>query len=66
MAAATTTSTNPVTTFTPLAVTSVVNDPHDCVIVTFDTSEHAERFRFTHGQHVNLRREFDGVDVRRS
>lgn len=54
------------TTFVPLRVTSVVNDPHDCVIVTFDTGEHAERFRFAHGQHVNLRREFDGIDVRRS
>jgi ring-1,2-phenylacetyl-CoA epoxidase subunit PaaE len=54
------------TTFTALRVTSVVNDPHDCVIVTFDTSEHGDRFRFEHGQHVNLRREFDGIDVRRS
>jgi ring-1,2-phenylacetyl-CoA epoxidase subunit PaaE len=54
------------TSFTPLRVTSVVNDPHDCVIVTFDTSEHGRRFRFDHGQHVNLRREFDGIDVRRS
>lgn len=61
------TSTTPTaTTFTPLRVTSAVNDPHDCVIVTFDTSEHGDRFRFEHGQHVNLRREFDGIDVRRS
>lgn len=54
------------TTFVPLRVTSVVNDPHDCVIVTFDTDEHADRFRFRHGQHVNLRHDFDGIDVRRS
>lgn len=54
------------TSFTPLRVTSVVNDPHDCVIVTFDTREHGDRFRFEQGQHVNLRHEFDGVDVRRS
>jgi ring-1,2-phenylacetyl-CoA epoxidase subunit PaaE len=54
------------TTFTPLRVTSVVNDPHDCVIVTFDTSGHGDRFRFEHGQHVNLRHDFDGIDVRRS
>lgn len=53
-------------TFTPLRVTSVVNDPHDCVLVTFDTSDHGDRFRFAHGQHLNLRREFDGVEVRRS
>lgn len=61
-----TTATPSATRFTPLQVTSVVNDPHDCVLVTFDTAEHADRFRFAHGQHVNLRREFDGVDVRRS
>lgn len=57
-------------TFVPLRVTDVVNDPHDCVLVTFDTSEHADRFRFRHGQHVNLRRVFDTpdgpVEVRRS
>ena len=60
------TTTGSATTFTPLGVTSVVNDPHDCVIVTFDTSEHGDRFRFAQGQHINLRREFDGIDVRRS
>ena len=53
------------TTFIPLTVTSAINDPHDCVIVTFDTSEHGDRFSFAHGQHVNLRHEFDGIDVRR-
>ncbi len=52
--------------FTPLRVASVEHDPHDCVIVTFDTSEHGMRFAFTHGQHVNLRHTFDGVEVRRS
>jgi ring-1,2-phenylacetyl-CoA epoxidase subunit PaaE len=52
--------------FVPLPVLAVENDPHDCVLVTFDTSEHPERFRFGHGQHVNLRRHFDGVEVRRS
>ena len=35
-------------------------------IVTFDTSGHDGRFAFAHGQHVNLRRQFDGVEVRRS
>lgn len=52
--------------FTPLRVVSVEHDPHDCVIVTFDTSEHGSQFAFTHGQHVNLRRTFDGIEVRRS
>ncbi len=53
-------------TFASLRVTAVEHDPHDCVIVTFDTSDDADRFTFTHGQHVNLRREFDGIEVRRS
>jgi ring-1,2-phenylacetyl-CoA epoxidase subunit PaaE len=52
--------------FTPLRVVSVEHDPHDCVIVTFDTSGHDDRFAFAHGQHVNLRRVFDGIEVRRS
>ena len=52
--------------FTPLRVTSVEHDPHDCVLVTFDTTEHPDRFAFTHGQHVNLRRRFGDVEVRRS
>jgi ring-1,2-phenylacetyl-CoA epoxidase subunit PaaE len=52
--------------FTLLAVLSVEHDPHDCVIVTFDTCGDDGRFAFAHGQHVNLRREFDGVEVRRS
>ena len=52
--------------FTPLRVVSVEHDPHDCVIVTFDTSEHGAQFAFAHGQHVNLRRTFDGIEVRRS
>ena len=56
--------------FVPLTVTAVEHDPHDCVLVTFDTGAHADRFAFAHGQHVNLRREFDtpdgAIDVRRS
>jgi ring-1,2-phenylacetyl-CoA epoxidase subunit PaaE len=54
------------TGFVALAVTAVEHDPHDCVLVTFDTSGDAERFAFRHGQHVNLRRVFDGIEVRRS
>lgn len=56
--------------FARLTVTAVEHDPHDCVLVTFDASEHRGHFDFAHGQHVNLRRVFatgDGpVDVRRS
>lgn len=57
-------------TFARLLVKAVEHDPHDCVLVTFDTSGHGDRFAFAHGQHVNLRRVFDTdtgpVDVRRS
>jgi len=56
--------------FVPLRVIAVEHDPHDCVVVTLDTTEHADRFTFAHGQHVNLRREFSTeagpVEVRRS
>ena len=54
------------TGFVALPVTAVEHDPHDCVLVTFDTSHDPDRFTFRHGQHVNLRRQFDGVEVRRS
>ena len=54
------------TGFTTLRVADLRPDTTDSVTVTFDTGEHADRFRFRHGQHVTLRRDFDGVDVRRS
>ncbi|MDP9466781.1 MAG: phenylacetate-CoA oxygenase/reductase subunit PaaK [Actinomycetota bacterium] len=39
----------------------------DSVAVTFDVpDEHADRFRFTPGQHLTLRRAVDGQDVRRT
>jgi ring-1,2-phenylacetyl-CoA epoxidase subunit PaaE len=34
------------------------------VIVTFD--DHSGDFAFTHGQHLTFRRDFDGVEIRRS
>ena len=42
-------------TFEPLTVTAVEHDPHDCVLVTFDTSAHAERFAFRHGHDAERR-----------
>jgi ring-1,2-phenylacetyl-CoA epoxidase subunit PaaE len=59
-------NTHDVRGFVRLRVVSVENDPHDCVIVTLDSGPDPERFAFAHGQHVNLRREFEGVEVRRS
>lgn len=53
-------------TFVALIVTAVEHDTDDSVVVTFDTADHGERFAFRHGQHLTLRREFDGTEVRRS
>jgi ring-1,2-phenylacetyl-CoA epoxidase subunit PaaE len=50
--------------FLPLRVLDVARDTDDSVVVTFDTDGHVLAFR--HGQHLTLRHEFDGVEVRRS
>ncbi|HUF96557.1 MAG TPA: 2Fe-2S iron-sulfur cluster-binding protein [Ilumatobacter sp.] len=51
--------------FTALRVASVEHDTPDSVIIEFD--DHPDfRHSFQHGQHLTLRREFDGVEVRRS
>ena len=48
--------------FTSLRVRDVEHDTDDSVVVTFDTSD----IPFRHGQHLTLRREFDGTEIRRS
>jgi ring-1,2-phenylacetyl-CoA epoxidase subunit PaaE len=57
------------TGFVPLTVRRIDHDTTsgdtvDSVVVTFDTE--AVTMPFEHGQHLTLRREFDGVEVRRS
>ena len=52
--------------FTPLPVRSVEHDTDDSVVVTFDTAAAGREMTFGHGQHLTLRREFDGVEVRRN
>ena len=57
------------TGFVPLTVRRVDHDTTsgdsvDSIVVTFDTED--VPMRFQHGQHLTLRREFDGVEVRRS
>ena len=47
--------------FDSLRVAAVEHDTDDSVIVSFDSD-----LRFEHGQHLTLRREFDGTEVRRS
>ncbi len=50
--------------FRPLRVAAIDHDTDDSVLVTFDRGD--QRLRFEHGQHLTLRREFDGVELRRS
>jgi len=47
--------------FSALRVAAVEHDTDDSVIVSFDSD-----LEFAHGQHLTLRREFDGTEVRRS
>ena len=46
------------------ASSAVEHDTDDSVVVTFDRDD--AKLRFEHGQHLTLRREFDGVELRRS
>ena len=50
--------------FVSRTVLDVSHDTDDAVTVTFDTSDSPIGFR--HGQHLTLRREFDGIEIRRS
>jgi ring-1,2-phenylacetyl-CoA epoxidase subunit PaaE len=53
--------------FTPIAVRSVEKTTDDCVLVSFDVPEAQKQdFRFMAGQHLTLRREIGGEEVRRS
>src|SRR5690606_37752182 len=53
--------------FHPLRVAAVEPLTDDAVAVTFDVPDDlAPRFRYLPGQHVTLRAEIDGRDVRRS
>ncbi len=52
--------------FMSLPVRSVEHDTDDSVVVTFDTATAARAMPFEHGQHLTLRRMFDGTEVRRS
>ncbi len=55
------------TGFTVLRVSQVDPLTRDSVAVTFEVPpEHAERFRFTPGQHLTLRQVLDGADLRRT
>lgn len=53
--------------FHSLRVSNLKNETRDAVVVTFDIPEEQRgAFRFTAGQHLTLRAELDGEEVRRS
>ena len=53
--------------FHPLTVSAVRRETRDAIVLTLDVpEEHREAFRFTQGQHLTLRAEIDGDEIRRS
>ena len=52
-------------TFESLPVIAIRHDTADSVVVTLDPTDD-QRYRFVHGQHLTFRRDFEGVEVRRS
>src|SRR5690606_14512383 len=53
--------------FHKIKVREIYKETHDCSVITFDMpKELADEFHFRQGQHLTLRAEIDGEDVRRS
>ena len=53
--------------FHRLAIEKIERETRDAVAITFTVpAEHAEAFRFTAGQHLSLRADVRGDDIRRS
>lgn len=53
--------------FYPLSVAKVRNETRDTIVVTLDVGDDLkEKFAFAQGQHLTLRTEINGEDVRRS
>ncbi|MEO7028507.1 MAG: 1,2-phenylacetyl-CoA epoxidase subunit PaaE [Acidobacteriaceae bacterium] len=53
--------------FHSLRVANLTNETRDAIVVTFDVpEEQRESFRFTPGQHLTLRANFEGEEIRRS
>src|SRR5690606_1997703 len=53
--------------FHPLSVAQVVAETRDAILVSFEVPAHLrDTFRYRPGQHLTLRTEIDGEDVRRS
>ncbi len=55
------------TDFYPLKVASVYKETKDCVVVSFSIPEHLkETFNFKQGQHISIKKELNGQEVRRN
>ena len=53
--------------FHQIKVTEVYKETKDTSIVTFDIPEHLQdNFKFIQGQHLTLKKDINGKDVRRS
>lgn len=54
-------------TFHPIKVRDIYKETSDCSVITFDIpSELSEEFAFRQGQHLTLRADINGEDIRRS
>jgi len=55
------------TLFHSLTITDVHSETRDCVVLTLEPGKQdRDKFRFTQGQYLTFRREFDGVELRRN
>lgn len=53
--------------FRPIRVLEVYKETKDCVVVAFDVPDDLkDAFRFVQGQHISIKKEFDGEEVRRN
>lgn len=53
--------------FHKLQVADIYKETKDCVVISFDVPDKLkERFQFKHGQHLTLRKDINGEDIRRN
>lgn len=53
--------------FHKLKVADIYKETKECVVISFDIPDRLrEKFKFKHGQHLTLRKFFDGEDIRRN
>src|SRR5690606_15765734 len=53
--------------FHNLQVADIYKETKDCVVIAFDVPEDLkDKFKYRQGQHLTLRKEFNGKDIRRN